>query len=133
MNLDFRSAQAIRGARDYASACQAATEQVADEPVVEPVMQVDASESGRSGITQTTDGYTVTQILLRDLCSECRFGAGLPVGPQQLMRCVHPGEITAGQFLRGPIACEGFEACPAVAQPAERELVGVATETQTGR
>lgn len=132
MNLDFRSAQAIRGARDYASACQSTAEQVGQEPVVEPVTQADACEPGRIGITRTTNGYRITQIPLHDLCSECRFGAGLPVGPQQLMRCVHPREIAAGQFLRGPIACEGFEARPPVAQPAKRELVGVATEAPTG-
>ena len=37
MNLDFRSAQAIRGARDYASASQSVAAQVTDEPIVEPV------------------------------------------------------------------------------------------------
>jgi hypothetical protein len=25
------------------------------------------------------------------------------------MRCIHPGDPTSGQFLRGPWACEGFE------------------------
>ena len=36
MNLDFRSAQAVQGARDYARACQSAAEQVSQEPVEEP-------------------------------------------------------------------------------------------------
>jgi hypothetical protein len=44
-------------------------------------------------------------------CADCRFGAGLPQGPRRLMRCVNPGHPTAGQFLRGPLACEGFQAC----------------------
>jgi hypothetical protein len=43
-------------------------------------------------------------------CTECRFGAGHPQGPQGLMRCVNPGYFTVGQFLRGPAACEGFQA-----------------------
>lgn len=45
-------------------------------------------------------------------CAECRFGAGFPQGPQgpqRLMRCVNPGYFTVGQFLRGPMACEGFQ------------------------
>jgi hypothetical protein len=42
-------------------------------------------------------------------CRACRFGAGLPQGPKGLMRCVHPGEPTCGQFLRGPVACDGFQ------------------------
>ena len=75
---------------------------------------------------QTSNGYPVTQIPVDHLCSECRFGAGLPVGPQRLMRCVHPGEPTAGQFLRGPLACEGFEARPVAAPPAAREIAHVA-------
>jgi len=37
MNLDFRSAQAVQGARDYALACRSAAEQVSQEPVEEPV------------------------------------------------------------------------------------------------
>jgi hypothetical protein len=130
MNLHFRSAQSIRGARDYASARQPTAEQIADEPVVEWATQTDVPAPGSVGLTQTTHGYPVTPIPLHDLCRECRFGAGQPVGPQQLMRCVHPGELTAGQFLRGPIGCEGFEARPAVAQRAERERVGIATVTQ---
>ena len=126
MNLDFRSAQAIQGARDYASAHQSTAERVGQEPVVEPLAQIDASEPGRSGTTQTTHGYPVTQIPLDQRCSDCRFGAGLPVGPRRLMRCVHPGELTAGQFLRGPFACEGFEARPAVAQRAGLEVSAAA-------
>ena len=43
-------------------------------------------------------------------CADCRFGAGYPQGPQRLMRCVNPGHPTVGQFLRGPVACEGFQA-----------------------
>ncbi len=43
-------------------------------------------------------------------CADCRFGAGYPRGPQRLMRCVNPGHPTCGQFLRGPVACERFEA-----------------------
>ena len=43
-------------------------------------------------------------------CADCRFGAGLPQGPARLMRCVNPGHPTVGQFLRGPVACEGFQA-----------------------
>ena len=43
-------------------------------------------------------------------CADCRFGAGLPQGPRRLMRCVDPGTLTAGQFLRGPQACESFQA-----------------------
>jgi hypothetical protein len=42
-------------------------------------------------------------------CTDCRFGAGYPQGPQGLMRCVNPGHPTVGQFLRGPVACEGFQ------------------------
>jgi hypothetical protein len=42
-------------------------------------------------------------------CAECRFGAGHPQGAQRLMRCVNPGYFTIGQFLRGPMACEGFQ------------------------
>jgi len=38
VNLDFRSAQAIQGARDYARSCSAAkAQQIAVQPVVEPV------------------------------------------------------------------------------------------------
>jgi len=47
-------------------------------------------------------------------CADCRFGAGYPQGAQRLMRCVNPGHPTAGQFLRGPAACEGFQARIAV-------------------
>ena len=43
-------------------------------------------------------------------CADCRFGAGYPQGPQRLMRCVNPGHPTIGQFLRGPVACEGYQA-----------------------
>ena len=75
---------------------------------------------------RSVDGHPVTQIPVDHLCSECRFGAGLPVGSRRLMRCVHPGEITAGQFLRGPFACEGFEARPAADDSARRELAGLA-------
>jgi len=42
-------------------------------------------------------------------CVECRYAAGLPQGPGRLMRCVHPGHPTCGQFLRGPVICEGYE------------------------
>ena len=42
-------------------------------------------------------------------CADCRFGAGYPQGPRGLMRCVNPGHPTIGQFLRGPVACEGFQ------------------------
>jgi len=73
-----------------------------------------------------TDGYPVTQIPVEHLCCTCRFGAGLPQGPQRLMRCVNPGEPTAGQFLRGRVACEGFVQRTAVGQP-QREYSGVAT------
>ena len=48
-------------------------------------------------------------------CADCRFGAGFPQGPQGLMRCVNPGHPTVGQFLRGPVACEGFQARSAAA------------------
>ena len=48
-------------------------------------------------------------------CADCRFGAGFPQGPQRLMRCVNPGHPTVGQFLRGPVACEGFQARAAAA------------------
>ncbi len=61
-------------------------------------------------MSQILGGYRVTQIPTHTTCAECRFGAGLPQGPRRLMRCVHPAELTAGQFLRGPLACEGFEA-----------------------
>ncbi len=126
MNLDFRSAQAIQGAGDYASAHRAIAEQFSQGPVVESPAQTDASEPERPAITQTTQGYSVTQIPVDQLCSECRFGAGLPVGSRRLMRCVHPGELTAGQFLRGPLACEGFEGRPVVEKPAQRrEVSGV--------
>jgi hypothetical protein len=60
-------------------------------------------------MSQILGGYRVTQIPTHTTCAECRFGAGLPQGPRHLMRCVHPAELTAGQFLRGPLACEGFE------------------------
>ena len=60
-------------------------------------------------MSQILGGYRVTQISTQSTCAECRFGAGLPQGPRRLMRCVHPAELTAGQFLRGPLACEGFE------------------------
>ena len=49
-----------------------------------------------------------------ETCAECRFGAGYPQGPQGLMRCVNPGYFSTGQFLRGPEACEGFQARIAV-------------------
>jgi len=78
-------------------------------------------------MTQTTDGYLVTQIPIDHLCSECRFGAGLPQGPQRLMRCVHPAELTAGQFVRGPAACEGFEERPVLDPMALREPAVVTT------
>ena len=42
-------------------------------------------------------------------CADCRFGAGYPQGPQRLMRCVNPGHPTVGQFLRGPVVCEGYQ------------------------
>ena len=42
-------------------------------------------------------------------CADCRFGAGYPQGPRGLMRCVNLGHPTIGQFLRGPVACEGFQ------------------------
>ena len=52
-------------------------------------------------------------------CADCRFGAGFPRGPKRLMRCVDPGHATVEQFLRGPVACVGFQACVApVADPA---------------
>ncbi len=44
-------------------------------------------------------------------CADCRFGAGFPQGPKRLMRCVDPDYPTVGQFLRGPVACTGFQAC----------------------
>lgn len=83
-------------------------------------------------MSQIIDGYRVTQIPTRTTCAECRFGAGLPQGPRHLMRCVHPAELTAGQFLRGPLACEGFEtregltAHDIAVQPAPRELAAAA-------
>ena len=48
-------------------------------------------------------------------CADCRFGAGFPQGPQRLMRCVNPGHPTVGQFLKDPVACEGFQARAAAA------------------
>jgi len=51
-------------------------------------------------------------IPLERTCADCRFGTGYPQGPGGLMRCVHPGHPTCGQFLRGPVVCEGFEARP---------------------
>jgi len=80
-------------------------------------------------MSQILGGYPVTQIPTHTTCAECRFGAGLPQGPQRLMRCVHPAELTAGQFLRGPLACEGFEvrewsrAYGIAARPATGDLV----------
>jgi len=58
--------------------------------------------------------------LIERSCADCRFGAGYPQGPQRLMRCVNPGYPTVGQFLRGPVACEGFQ---------DREAVGEKTHT----
>jgi len=53
--------------------------------------------------------YPRFHIPIERSCEECRFAAGLPQGPGRLMRCVHPGHPTCGQFLRGPVACEGYE------------------------
>ncbi len=53
--------------------------------------------------------YPRLHIPIERSCEDCRFGAGLPQGPGRLMRCVHPGHPTCGQFLRGPVTCEGFE------------------------
>jgi len=39
MNLDFRSAQAVQGARDYARSCQAVDETAGEPVVVEPVAE----------------------------------------------------------------------------------------------
>ena len=75
------------------------------------------------------DSYPVIQIATDRTCAECRFGAGRPQGPQRLMRCVNPGHPTAGQFLRGPLACEGFEERAVVRQPAEGDLAPVAHAT----
>jgi hypothetical protein len=77
-------------------------------------------------MSQILGGYRVTQIPTHATCAECRFGAGLPQGPRRLMRCVHPAELTAGQFLRGPLACEGFAAREIAVQPEPRELAAVA-------
>jgi len=76
-------------------------------------------------MSQILGGYRVTQIPTHTTCAECRFGAGLPQGPQRLMRCVHPAELTAGQFLRGPLACEGFEAREIAARTAPRRRLAV--------
>jgi hypothetical protein len=48
-------------------------------------------------------------------CADCRFGAGFPQGPRRLMRCVNSGHPTVGQFLKDPVACEGFQARAAAA------------------
>jgi len=56
-----------------------------------------------------TDAQPMRSITVRPTCADCRFGAGYPQGPQRRMRCVHPGDPTSGQFLRGPGACAGFE------------------------
>ena len=59
-----------------------------------------------------------TAHLTEKSCADCRFGAGFPQGPQGLMRCVNPGHPTVGQFLRGPVACEGFQARAAATRAA---------------
>jgi hypothetical protein len=62
-------------------------------------------------MTITADIELHASVPTEKSCADCRFGAGLPQGPRRLMRCVNPGHPTAGQFLRGPMACEGFQAC----------------------
>jgi hypothetical protein len=59
-------------------------------------------------MTDTVDSRHVARSRAERSCRACRFGAGFPQGPQGLVRCVHPGEPTCGQFLRGPVTCEGF-------------------------
>jgi hypothetical protein len=44
----------------------------------------------------------VTRIPTGTTCAKCRFDVGLPQGLRRLMRCVHHGELTAGEFSRGP-------------------------------
>ena len=61
-------------------------------------------------MTLTTDIESPAPFSTGKTCADCRFGAGLPQGPRRLMRCVNPGHPTAGQFLKGPAACEGFQA-----------------------
>ena len=55
------------------------------------------------------DDRPLAQPRIERSCRACRFGASLPQGPRGLLRCVHPGEPTCGQFLRGPVACNGFQ------------------------
>jgi hypothetical protein len=45
MNLDFRSAQAVQGARDYARACQSTAGQVSQEPVEQPATLDESREA----------------------------------------------------------------------------------------
>jgi len=79
-------------------------------------------------MAQTSAGYLVTQIPIAHLCGHCRLGAGLPQRPERLMRCVHPSELTAGQLVRGPVTCEGFEAQAALDPTALREPALVSTQ-----
>ena len=63
----------------------------------------------RTAMTAIQDMHASISRPTEKWCADCRFGAGYPQGPRGLMRCVNPGHPTIGQFLRGPVACEGFQ------------------------
>jgi len=71
------------------------------------------------------DSYPVIRIATEHTCEECRFAAGHPQGPQRLMRCVNPGHPTAGQFLHGPLTCEGFEERAIAGRPTKGDIAPV--------
>jgi hypothetical protein len=80
-------------------------------------------------MTTTADKRRLATQPTENHCADCRFGAGLPQGAARLMRCVNPGYPTAGQFLRGPLACEGFQMRPLTALGADTSIASPASHS----